>query len=102
MNADKTKQARWPAGVVLDMAHRKHIGWLIREALLELRLGGLGLKEAAAVIGTSEKNAGGQWARIKRLCGGATDMAIAAWAAGTPKKSWGLDASGTVNIYSGP
>jgi DNA-binding CsgD family transcriptional regulator len=65
-------------------------GRLTREALVEMRIAGLSIKEATAVIGISVKTYEWHWAKIRRKCGMVSDMAIAAWAAKTPAAKWAL------------
>ena len=61
---------------------------VIRNTLIELRISGLTLKQAAAIVGITIATADWHWGKIRKLCGGATEGAIAAWAATTPRHLW--------------
>jgi hypothetical protein len=62
----------------------------IRETLVALRISGVPLKEASEIIGIGWKTGEWHWARIRRMLGNVSDMAIAAWAATTPRCEWAL------------
>jgi hypothetical protein len=61
---------------------------VIRNTLIELRISGLTLKQAAGIVGITIATADWHWGKIRKLCGGATEGAIAAWAATTPRHLW--------------